>query len=633
MSRKLRLLLVEDDDNDVELLLLRLREDGYDPDHERVQTAAAMADALARRDDWEIVISDYSLPGFSAPLALTVLQQTGKDIPFIIISGTIGEERAVATMRAGARDFILKHDLRRLAPVIERELREARLRLTRRKTEQALKGAEFRYRQIVNTAQEGIWVLDAANSTTFVNKYMANMLGLTEHEMIGRPLSAFLYDPATTPSLGFIGQTELKFRHRDGSGVWGLISSSPMHSDGDYGGALGMVTDVTGRKLADQERERMVQELREAVRARDEFLSVASHELRTPITTLKLHVQTALLMRDRGMESLSPALASRLEGVNKQVNRLAELVDNLLDVSRMTNKKLQYEFSEMDLAETVREIAGRFAEDLRRAGIALRLEVPPSARGAWDRLRIEQVVSNLLSNALRHGNGMPVEVSLSADADSATLVVRDQGPGIPPETREKIFDRFEQGALSRKVGGLGLGLYIVRQIVEAHGGSVRVESESGHGSSFIVRLPLRPPRAGAAGANKRILIVEDDRDVVEALSSLLQVHGYEVEFALNGRDALDLLKSDLRPGLILLDLMMPVMDGMQFREAQVSDPALADIPVVVMSAHPKAREIMETIRAQAYLKKPVEIHNILETVERVSHWPDRTASNSELADL
>jgi PAS domain S-box-containing protein len=629
MSRKLSLLLVEDDDNDVELLLSRLREDGYEPDHERVQTAAAMADALARRDDWEIVISDYSLPGFSAPLALTVLQQTGKDIPFIIISGTIGEERAVATMRAGARDFILKHDLRRLAPVIERELREARLRLMRRKTEQALKGAEFRYRQIVNTAQEGIWVLDAANSTTFVNKYMASMLGLAEHEMIGRPLSAFLYDPATMPSLGFIGQTELKFRHRDGSGVWGLISSSPMHSDGDYGGALGMVTDVTGRKLADQERERMVQELREAVRARDEFLSVASHELRTPITTLKLHVQTALLMRDRGMESLSPALASRLEGVNKQVNRLAELVDNLLDVSRMTNKKLQYEFTKINLADTVREIAGRFAEELRRAGIELQLEAPPSVQGAWDRLRIEQVVGNLLSNALRHGNGMPIEMSLSADADSATLVVRDHGPGIPPETREKIFDRFEQGTLSRKVGGLGLGLYIVRQIVEAHGGSVRVESESGQGSSFIVRLPLRPPQAGTAGANKTILIVEDDRDVVEALSSLLQVHGYEVEFALNGREALDLLKSDLRPGLILLDLMMPVMDGMQFREAQVSDPALADIPVVVMSAHPKAREIMESIRAQAYLKKPVEIHSILETVERVSHWPDR-ASNSEL---
>lgn len=630
MSRKLKLLLVEDDDNDVELLLLRLREDGYEPDYERVQTAAAMSDALTRRDDWEIVISDYRLPNFGAPTALTVLQQTGKDIPFIIISGTIGEERAVATMRAGARDFILKHDLRRLAPVIERELREARLRLTRRKTEQALRSAEFRYRQIVNTAQEGIWVLDADNGTIFVNRFMARMLGYTEHEMIGRPLSAFLYEPAAAPGQGFIGQTELRFRHRDGSGVWGLISSSPMNSDGGYGGALGMVTEVTDRKLAEQERERMVQQLREAVRARDEFLSVASHELRTPITTLKLHVQTALLMRDRGMENFSPTLASRLDGINRQVNRLSELIDNLLDVSRMTNRKLQYEFAEMDLAETVREVAGRFAEDVRRANIALSVNVPVSVPGTWDKLRIEQVIGNLLSNALRHGNGMPVELSLSADADSATLVVRDHGPGIAPETRDKIFDRFEQGALSRKVGGLGLGLYIVRQIVDAHGGSVCIESESGRGSSFIVRLPLKSSRPEPAGANKKILIVEDDRDVVEALSALLQVHGYEVEYALNGREALDLLRSNRRPALILLDLMMPVMDGMQFREAQVSDPSLADIPVIVMSAHPKAKEIMESIRAQAYLKKPVEIQSILETVERVSHWPDRAASNSEL---
>ena len=156
-----------------------------------------------RRQDWDIVISDYSLPNFSAPLALTVLQQSKLDIPFIIISGTIGEERAVATMRAGARDFILKHDLRRLAPIIEREMREARLRLTRRRTELALKGAEFRYRQIVNTAQEGIWVFDAEDRTTFVNKYMARMLGYAEHEMISRPLSDFLYDPAATPREGF----------------------------------------------------------------------------------------------------------------------------------------------------------------------------------------------------------------------------------------------------------------------------------------------------------------------------------------------------------------------------------------------------------------------------------------------
>lgn len=631
MSRQLKLLLVEDDDNDLELVLLRLRDDGYEPDYERVQTAEGMAEALRRRQDWEIVLSDYSLPNFNAPLALTVLQQTGLDIPFIIISGTIGEERAVATMRAGARDFILKHDLRRLAPIIERELREARMRLTRRRTEQALKGAEFRYRQIVNTAQEGIWVLDADDRTTFVNKYMARMLGYAEHQMIGRPLADFLYDPSAVMQHGFGGQTELKFRHQDGSVIWGLISSSPMKSDGAaYGGSLGMVTDVTDRKRAEEERERLVQELQDAVRARDEFLSVASHELRTPITTLKLHVQTALLMRDRGAETISPAFAAKLEGINKQVNRLTQLIDELLDVTRMTNKKLRYEFDEMDLAEVAREIVGRFAEEAKRANITLSLNAPASIRGNWDKLRIEQVIGNLLSNALRHGGGMPVEVSLSADADTATIIVHDQGPGISPGEQAKIFERFEQGMLSHKVGGLGLGLYIVRQIVDAHNGSVHVESEPGRGSSFIVRLPLKRPGAEQATANKKILIVEDDRDVVEALSMLLRAHGYEVEYALNGREALETLKGNARPALILLDLMMPVMDGVQFREAQTADPDIAHIPVVVMSAHPKAKEIMESIRAQAYLKKPVEIESILQTVERIALWAGKPASNSDL---
>jgi CheY-like chemotaxis protein len=208
-------------------------------------------------------------------------------------------------------------------------------------------------------------------------------------------------------------------------------------------------------------------------------------------------------------------------------------------------------------------------------------------------------------------------------------VVHDQGPGIPAETQEKIFERFEQGVLSRKIGGLGLGLYIVRQIVDAHGGNIRVESEAGRGSSFIVNLPLKRDGLDEI-TNKKILIVEDDRDVIGAMSELLQAHGYEVEHALNGREALDLLKRNKHPGLILLDLMMPVMDGMQFREAQTADPDLAGIPVIVMSAHPKGKEITGSMRAQAYLKKPVEIDSILETVERVSLWSDKPASNAEL---
>ncbi|HEX5055032.1 MAG TPA: ATP-binding protein [Gammaproteobacteria bacterium] len=631
MSRPLKLLIVEDDANDLELLLMRLREDGYEPEYECVSTAESMARALARRQDWEIVLSDYRLPNFGAPLALTVLQQTGLDIPFIIISGTIGEERAVATMRAGARDFILKHDLRRLAPIIERELREAQIRQTRRRTEQALKAAEFRYRQIVNTAQEGIWVLDAENRTTFVNKYMALILGYAEYEMIGHPLSDFLDDPATMPNEGFNRQTELKFRHKEGGIVWGLISSSPIKSDGAsaYAGALGMVTNVTERKRADEEREQLVRELQQAVQARDEFLSVASHELRTPITTLKLHVQTALLMRDRGTEVFSPAFAYRLDGINRQINRLTQLIDDLLDVTRMSGKKMRYEFRDMDLAETVREVAGRFAEEVKRAKTVLRVDAPSPVRGKWDKLRIEQVIDNLISNALRHGSGTPVEVVLSGDDGVANLVVRDRGPGIPPATQEKIFERFEQGILSRKVGGLGLGLYIVKQIVDAHGGEVRVESEPGQGATFIVRLPQRQAQNEPERAGRKILIIEDDRDVVEALSGLLQIHGYEVEHAFNGLDALQLLKSGCPPGLILLDLMMPVMDGMQFREAQISDPKLAGIPVIVMSAHPKAKEIMESIHAQAYLKKPVEIQSILETVELVSPWTDDPA-NTEI---
>jgi PAS domain S-box-containing protein len=493
MDRSLKLLIVEDFIDDAALLVMRLRQDGYDVDYERVYNAEQMAQALARRQDWDLVISDYSLPQFSAPMALTVLQQSGLDIPFIIVSGTIGEERAVATMRSGARDFILKNDLRRLTPVIERELRESRARATRRKTEQALKGSEQRYRQIVNTAQEGIWVVDASDDTVFVNRYMAQMLDYAEYEMIGRPLSDFLHsDRSTTDAAarGFGKTGDCQFHRRDGEVVWAIVSSSEMlDENGNYAGALGMVTDVTDRKHAEQERERLVNELRDAVRARDEFLSVASHELKTPITSVKLQLQTIIRQAVTGRETLSAPVRAKLEAANRQVNRLTQLIDELLDVTRMTNKKLSYEFSDTDLAGVVHEVALRFAEQAKAAGVEISVHTPGPVDGWWDHLRLEQVVANLISNSIRYGGQGPVEVSLTADHEQATLHVRDYGSGIPKEVQGRIFDRFEQAPTARKVGGLGLGLYIVKQIVEAHHGSVRVESEPGHGSMFAVTLP------------------------------------------------------------------------------------------------------------------------------------------------
>ncbi|MFL5345296.1 MAG: ATP-binding protein [Hyalangium sp.] len=239
-------------------------------------------------------------------------------------------------------------------------------------------------------------------------------------------------------------------------------------------------------------------EARDAIRARDSFLSIASHELNTPLTSLSLNVQALQRALQRTAPgSGGPALdtvGTKLQGVQRQISRLAKLIHELLDVSRITAGKLRLEPEELDLATLVRELAPRFGDDLTRARCTLQLELPESVvLGFWDRLRVEQILQNLLSNAIKYGHGAPIHLKVEADAQCARVAVRDQGIGISAEDQRRLFQRFERIASERHYSGFGLGLWIVRQILDAMGGRILVESEPGRGSVFTVELPLLPP--------------------------------------------------------------------------------------------------------------------------------------------
>ncbi|MFE8604337.1 sensor histidine kinase [Archangium violaceum] len=277
-----------------------------------------------------------------------------------------------------------------------------------------------------------------------------------------------------------------------------------LRSRGRVLGALTLVRAETGRRYG-QEELRLAEDLarraavsvdnallyREAQKAiglREGFLQVAAHELRTPVTALKLNVQTLVAGARRG-EAWSERTVSRLTGLERGVGRLGVLVDELLDVSRITSGRLVLRPEELDLAELVREVAGRFRPEAERAGCILHVRVPGPVVSRWDRLRLEQVLSNLLSNALKYGAGQPVEVALSTSGERVHLQVRDEGIGIEPAVQARIFERFERAVSDRHYGGLGLGLWITREIVTAMGGTLHVESVPGQGATFMVALP------------------------------------------------------------------------------------------------------------------------------------------------
>jgi PAS domain S-box-containing protein len=232
-----------------------------------------------------------------------------------------------------------------------------------------------------------------------------------------------------------------------------------------------------------------------AVSVRDEFISIASHELRTPLTPL--HLQMKALQRAVSDLQGSPrrdALLDRLGTCARQVDRMTRLVANLLDVTRLHAGRLEVEREPFELGELVGDVAGRFRDELTRSGRRLELQLEPDVHGSWDRLKLDQVVTNLFSNAVRYGGQGPVSVSLRREGDDAVLVVKDSGIGIAPDDVALVFDRYHKGTNSRAHGGLGLGLYITRRIVEAHGGTIGVESRLGEGAAFTVRLPLEGAR-------------------------------------------------------------------------------------------------------------------------------------------
>lgn len=232
--------------------------------------------------------------------------------------------------------------------------------------------------------------------------------------------------------------------------------------------------------------------LQEAVQAREEFLSIASHELRTPLTPLKLQLQSIsrLLARNNSAPGDNDRLGKSFHAIDNQVDRLTRLVDELLDTSRITVGRLVLERQPVEMCRIVEEVLERHAKEFRAAATVVTLHAPVLIIGYFDRLRMEQVVTNLVTNALKYAPGKPVLITIEKQGDRLVLTVKDQGPGISKADLERIFDRFEQVIGPGQQRGLGLGLFIVKQIVEAHGGTIRAESAIGHGATFIVEMPL-----------------------------------------------------------------------------------------------------------------------------------------------
>ena len=407
--------------------------------------------------------------------------------------------------------------------------------------------------------------------------------------------------------------------------------------------------------------------LAELDRAKTAFFSNVSHEFRTPLTLMLSPIEDAL--NDRTASALSTLQRARIEVAHRNSLRLLKLVNSLLDFSRIEAGRVEASFARTDISQLTTELASVFRSAIEKAGLRLDIDCAPVAAPVYvDRDMWEKIVLNLLSNAFKFTLAGRIEVTLHQEASAAVLAVRDTGGGILAEELPRIFERFHRvaGTRGRTHEGTGIGLALVKQLVALHGGTVTVESEIGRGSCFVVRLPtgrdhlptdgvdaarslpstalgaspyveealrwlpestaaapvpelsagdrIATPRAADAVVPNSVLVVDDNADMREYLRRLLAAR-YVVATATDGKEALAAIRRD-RPDLVLTDVMMPVLDGFALLRAIRGDPALSDLPVVLLSARAGKEASVEGLEAGAddYLTKPFTAGELLARV-------------------
>jgi PAS domain S-box-containing protein len=523
----------------------------------RLVTARSGREALRHllNEDFAVILLDVQMPDLDGFETAAVIRERDRSrhVPIIFVTAiSKANEHVRQGYSLGAVDYVFKPfeaeilrskvqvfmELYRYREHVRRQSEQLRVFEERRRAAEALDFVRRQNEVILNAVGEGICGFDANGRLAFVNPAACRITGFRREELLGQPGHALLHHTGSDgePCTGERCEVLAVMRGRaarsiDSEVLWRKDGTSvpvegvgTLLSDGDGLVSVLCFRDVSERVHIERERGRLVRELEEAISARDDFLSIASHELRTPLTPIRLSVQSLKRKGQTLGAAIPKGVTNQLETMDRQVGRLDTLINELLDVSRITVGRMDLELTEFDLTALVREVVARFQQELESGGHTVTLELGRPIVGRWDRLRLDQVISNLLSNAMKYGGDRKlIRIAVADEDETVRLAITDHGLGISPEDQERIFERFERLISVRHFGGFGLGLWIVRQIAEAHGGGVRVQSTPGEGSTFTVDVPRRAARATPFQALEGGGGVGDGQGTQPALKSALGV--------------------------------------------------------------------------------------------------------------
>lgn len=641
LDRSWRILMLEDAPTDAELAERELRKAGIQFSAMRVETWAAFVEALETFHP-DMVLSDYNLPDFDGMAALQWVQAGHPEVPVIMVTGALSDIGAVELLHAGAKDYVLKDGLARLAPAVRRALSAEMGVRARKASEKALMESEERFRSLVESSNDWIWEINADYCYTYVSPRVIDLLGYASETLMGKtPFSLMPEAEAAIAKARFSNIAdqrksfrlwEHRYQHQDGRLIYMETNGSPiLDADGNLKGYRGIDRDISERKRVENELRLYKDQLEETVqqrtselllardaaeaanKAKSVFLANMSHELRTPLNAILGY--SSLLRCDSQM---TPPQRDKLGIINRSGERLLNLINDVLDVAKIESGRLQLDTAIFDFSGMLSNVVEMMTLRAHEKGLKLIFEQSPECPRfiKGDEARLRQILINLVGNAVKFTERGSVVLRVNvtnAEQLPLHIEVEDSGVGISPEDQGCLFKPFMQLAQAPAQQGTGLGLVITQQFVNLMGGGISVDSAVGKGTRFCVELPLQAVsnkealtlvadrRQDVVGLcpgqpRYRILIAEDHYENRLLLSRLMTDIGLEVRGVENGEECIQQFQI-WHPDLIWMDGGMPIMDGLEAAKRIRQLPEGQAVKIVAITSPPFNEPLPELLAA------------------------------------